>query len=61
MSDHPCKVPGCGTKDADKPQIFRGEDWCSDLHRKMLIGELPMPTQHDGPPGRGGVVDTRSF
>jgi hypothetical protein len=47
--------------DADKPQIFRGEDWCSDIHRKMVQGELPMPTQQAGPPGRGGFVDTRSF
>jgi len=62
---HPCKV--CGAKDDQKPMVFRGEDFCCDLHRKMLSGELPMnrhtkvPTQHEGPPGKGGVSDTVSF
>lgn len=62
---HPCKV--CGTVDSAKPQIFRGEDWCCDLHRKMVKGELPMnrhtvdPTETGAPPGKGGVSDTRSY
>lgn len=49
---HPCKVKGCGTVDADKPMVFRGEDWCSDTHRKILNGELPDPasTLTDAPP-----------
>jgi hypothetical protein len=61
MSEHPCKVPGCGTVDADKPMAFRQTDACCELHRKMLDGELPLPTQTDAPPGKGGVSNTRSF
>jgi len=34
-----CKV--CNLPDRDKPMCFRETDWCSDIHRKMLIGELP--------------------
>ena len=26
-------------KDKDKPMVFRGERWCSDLHRKALVGK----------------------
>lgn len=32
-----CRV--CGTEDQDKPMAFRGEDWCSDNHRKIIAGE----------------------
>lgn len=32
-----CRV--CGTKDKDKPQIFKNEPWCSDNHRKVILGE----------------------
>jgi hypothetical protein len=36
-----CRV--CGTADPDKPQIFRGEDWCCDHHRKIIQCEV-VPT-----------------
>jgi hypothetical protein len=36
----PCEV--CGAKNVDRPMVFRGERWCSDLHRKMVVGELPL-------------------
>jgi hypothetical protein len=36
---NPCVV--CGTVDRDKPMTFRKTEWCSDIHRKMAIGELP--------------------
>lgn len=68
MSEHPCKVPGCGTVDADKPMTFSGTDACCELHRKMLAGEIPfpdgsqaLPTQTDAPPGKRGVSNTRDF
>lgn len=32
-----CRV--CGTKDRDKPQIFKAEEWCSDNHRKLIAEE----------------------
>lgn len=35
---NPCKV--CGTPDSQKPMCFRGEEWCSDDHRKVLSGEI---------------------
>lgn len=34
-----CKV--CDKADDDKPLCFQREDWCSDIHRKIVIGELP--------------------
>lgn len=37
MRDHPCLV--CGVLDGEKPMAFRGEDYCSDNHRKVIIGE----------------------
>lgn len=37
---NPCKVENCGKTDDKKPMTFRGEDWCSELHRKILLGEL---------------------
>lgn len=36
-SDHKCLV--CGTGDADKPLCYRNEDWCSELHRQVVVGE----------------------
>lgn len=33
-----CRV--CGTPDEKKPMAFRGENHCSELHRKILAGEL---------------------
>lgn len=36
---NPCEVKGCGKTDGDKPMCFRGERWCSDLHRKAIVGE----------------------
>jgi hypothetical protein len=32
-----CKT--CGKPDAEKPMCFRGEDWCSEIHRKKQAGE----------------------
>ena len=37
---NPCKI--CGKTDDKKPMAFRGEPFCSDIHRKMLSGELPL-------------------
>lgn len=36
-SSYPCGV--CGTEDRDKPMCFRGDPWCSDNHRKQMLGE----------------------
>lgn len=41
MNNHPCLI--CGTIDPDKAMCFRTEDWCSENHRKMLFGKLPLP------------------
>jgi hypothetical protein len=30
-----CRV--CGKGDKDKPMCFRGEPWCSDNHRKLIV------------------------
>lgn len=38
VRDRPCEV--CGTNNANRPMVFRGEDYCSDLHRKVIIGEI---------------------
>jgi len=43
---NPCKVEGCGKTDDQKPMAFRGEPFCSDLHRKVLAGELKLETVH---------------
>lgn len=29
----------CGTTDDKKPMCFRGERWCSEDHRKEILGE----------------------
>jgi hypothetical protein len=34
----PCRV--CGCPDTKKPQIFMGEDWCCDRHKKIIAGEI---------------------
>lgn len=34
-----CEV--CGLPDSEKPMVFRGEQWCCDDHRKVLMGEKP--------------------
>jgi hypothetical protein len=39
-----CRV--CSTPDEAKPTIFRGEEWCSDGHRKIILGEVE-PKQYD--------------
>lgn len=36
---NPCKVKDCGKTDDQKPMAFRGEDWCSDKHRKLIEGD----------------------
>ena len=38
-----CEV--CGKFDDEKPMCFRGERWCSEVHRKMIVGELPRNTK----------------
>jgi hypothetical protein len=43
VPDHPCLV--CGKGDGDKPMVFRGEQWCSDNHRKVVIGEKEPTTE----------------
>lgn len=35
---HPCPV--CGTPDHRKPMCFKGEPWCCERHRKLIVGEL---------------------
>lgn len=37
---NPCKVEGCGKTDDQKPQCFKGHDYCSELHRKTLARKL---------------------
>lgn len=39
---NPCKVEGCGKTDDEKAMAFRGEPYCSDVHRKVLSGELTL-------------------
>lgn len=40
-----CRI--CKKPDHQKPMCFRGEDWCCDLHRKMITGELPVETEQE--------------
>lgn len=35
-SDDPCQ--NCGRSQEDRPQIFRGEDWCSEGCREAIAG-----------------------
>ncbi len=37
-----CEV--CDKTDEQKPMAFRGEPFCSDLHRKVLSGEVQLKT-----------------
>ena len=30
----------CGKEEKQKPMAFRGEEYCSDRHRKVLAGEI---------------------
>lgn len=30
----------CATPDNDKPMVFRGDEWCSDNHRKIVTMEV---------------------
>lgn len=39
---NPCKV--CGLTDENKPTCFRGEDWCCENHRKILVGDSKQKT-----------------
>jgi hypothetical protein len=47
MSDHPCQAVidelSCAKIDRDKPQIFRGEDWCCEQHRKLVLHQGDRP------------------
>lgn len=36
---NPCQV--CNKTDEQKPTIFRGEKWCSESHRKLIVGDTP--------------------
>lgn len=38
---NPCKVKDCAKVDDEKPMCFRRTDWCSERHRKIIVGELP--------------------
>lgn len=38
VSEKDCEV--CSTGYYDKPMAFRGENWCSDNHRKVMMGEI---------------------
>lgn len=40
VTQNPCEVEGCGVPDEIKPMCFRGERWCSDDHRKIILGEV---------------------
>lgn len=44
IRDKPCRV--CGTSDPQKPMVFRGEDFCCDMHRKVMLGEIA-PTEKE--------------
>lgn len=39
VMNHPCEV--CGTPDDKKPMCFQGEKWCSEKHRKQILGDSP--------------------
>lgn len=39
---NPCQVQGCGKTDEQKPMAFRGQNHCSEAHRKVLTGELKL-------------------
>lgn len=32
-----CRVRGCMKTDADRPMAFKGEKFCSENHRKILV------------------------
>lgn len=34
-----CKV--CGKPDRAKPMCFQGAEWCSEQHRKQILGDSP--------------------
>lgn len=38
-----CRV--CDKPDSEKPMTFRGEPYCSDLYRKVLLGELKLKVE----------------
>lgn len=44
MSD--CAV--CGTPDSDKPMCYKGENYCSENHRKVIAGEKPPNFKEQG-------------
>ena len=51
-----CRV--CSTPDEQKPQIFRGEDWCCDRHKKIINGEiLPTPEERDNITDEALLID----
>ena len=41
---NPCEV--CQTPDDQKPMCFRGEKWCSEKHRKQIMGDRPSQERH---------------
>jgi len=45
IQDRPCEV--CGT-DGARPMVFRGEQFCCDNHRKVIIGEIAPTTAEWG-------------
>lgn len=42
---NPCLVKGCGKSDNEKAMVFRGTRWCSEMHRKIITGEVE--SDHD--------------
>lgn len=41
-----CDCLVCGKSDEKKPMTFRGEKVCSELHRKIIAGELGENVYH---------------
>lgn len=37
---NPCEI--CKMTDNKKPMCFRTERWCSDRHRKVIQGDVPV-------------------
>lgn len=35
-----CEI--CGKPDSEKPTCFRGERWCCEKHRKLILGDSPV-------------------
>lgn len=49
----------CGKPDPEKAMAFRGEDWCCDRHRKMILGEITRETISAKQENLGGLYESR--